>query len=248
MSKNELHVVALSGGKDSTALALWLCENEPRDYTFVCTPTGNELPVMFQHWANLREILGGKFIPILGGTLEGIIEEEKMIPNWRARFCTRRLKIEPYAAWLMQQSKNYERIISYVGIRADEEERAGGDYTKVPGVEMRFPLREMGWSINDVLSFLDKKGINIPERTDCAWCFYQTLGEWWVLWKEHPDLYAQAEEIEKKYGHTFRSPGRDTWPAALVDLREKFMSGYIPKNTKRQHDLFGKGQCRVCTK
>lgn len=42
-----LHVVALSGGKDSTAMALRLREVEPREYTYICTPTGNELP---QSW------------------------------------------------------------------------------------------------------------------------------------------------------------------------------------------------------
>ncbi len=41
-----LHIVGLSGGKDSTAMALWLHENEPRDYTYICNETGNELPEM----------------------------------------------------------------------------------------------------------------------------------------------------------------------------------------------------------
>lgn len=36
------HIVGLSGGGDSTALALWLAENEPRDYTYICNWTGNE--------------------------------------------------------------------------------------------------------------------------------------------------------------------------------------------------------------
>jgi 3'-phosphoadenosine 5'-phosphosulfate sulfotransferase (PAPS reductase)/FAD synthetase len=243
----ELHVVALSGGKDSTAMALWLSENNPHiEFTYVCTPTGNELPVMFQHWSNLRVRLGGKFIPIIGGTLEGIIEKENAIPNFRMRFCTRMLKIEPYAAWLMKQSEHYDRIISYVGIRADEPEREGGDYTAVPGVEMRFPLRELGWTINDVMDFLIDRNIVIPERTDCAWCFYQTLGEWWILWKENPDLYQQGVDIEEKIGYTFRSESRDTWPAALKDLRAEFEKGRIPPRTNRQHSLFGQMQCRVC--
>lgn len=242
-----LHVVALSGGKDSTAMALELKDRHPEiEYTYVCTPTGNELPAMFQHWASLRERLGGVFIPILGGTLSGLIEKQNCLPNWRMRWCTRLLKIEPYAAWLMQQSKAHESIVSYVGLRADEPEREGGDYSLVPGIESRFPMREWGWGIGEVMACLDRHGVKIPERTDCALCFYQTLGEWWILWKEHPELYAEGEALEEKTKYTFRSAGRDTWPAALKDLRAEFETGRIPPRTNRQHDLFGQMQCRVC--
>ena len=52
------HIVALSGGKDSTAMALRLVETEPEDYTFVCTPTGNEPPAMVGHWQRLEALLG----------------------------------------------------------------------------------------------------------------------------------------------------------------------------------------------
>ena len=47
------HVIGLSGGKDSTALALRLAEIEPRDYEYICNETGNELPEMQAHWAKL---------------------------------------------------------------------------------------------------------------------------------------------------------------------------------------------------
>src|SRR5262245_37676527 len=52
------HVVALSGGKDSTAVALRLAEIEPREYVYLCTPTGDELPAMLAHWAQLEVLLG----------------------------------------------------------------------------------------------------------------------------------------------------------------------------------------------
>jgi len=48
------HIVGLSGGKDSTALALRLAELEPRDYTYICNETGNELPAMKAHWPKTR--------------------------------------------------------------------------------------------------------------------------------------------------------------------------------------------------
>jgi len=243
----ELHVVALSGGKDSTALALRLAETAPRDYTYVCTPTGDELPEMFAHWRQLGERLGKAITPVVGGTLDGLIEKQNALPNWRQRWCTRMLKIEPYRAWLMQQSEKYERIVSYVGLRADEEGRAGGMYDDIPGVEMRFPFREWGWGLQDVWKYLIQKDVTIPARTDCARCFYQTLGQWWDLWKQHPDLYAEAEAQEKTTGHTFRSPGRDTWPAALKELRERFETGYVPRGAELNMDLFGRSQCRACS-
>jgi hypothetical protein len=60
--------------------------------------------------------------------------------------------------------------------------------------------------------------------------------------REYPDLYLEAEQIEAERGHTFRSPQRDAWPAALKDLRREFDT-----RTNRQHDLFrGNMQCRVC--
>lgn len=43
------HIVGLSGGGDSTAMALWLADNEPREYTYICNATGNELPALFDH-------------------------------------------------------------------------------------------------------------------------------------------------------------------------------------------------------
>lgn len=238
-----MHVVALSGGKDSTAMALRLAEVEPRDYVYVCTPTGDELPEMFAHWRHLGELLGRSITPVIGGTLKGQVKRWNALPNWRQRWCTRTLKIEPYAAWLMQQPKP---ITSYVGLRADEPEREGGDYTAVPGVTMRYPMREWEWSLADVLSYLEQRGVTIPERTDCARCFFQTLGQWWQLWKDHPAIYADAEAEEATTGYTWRSPGRDAWPAALTELRAEFERGRIPRGDPAQHDLFRSMQCRAC--
>src|SRR6185312_11813979 len=119
-----LHVVALSGGHDSTAMSMLLQERDPRPYNYVCTPTGDELPAMFEHWRNLGERLGRRIYPIMAGTLDSIIRQERMLPNFRARFCTRILKIEPYRKFLIQQA-SLGPIVSYVGLRADEPGRAG---------------------------------------------------------------------------------------------------------------------------
>ncbi|KKL73308.1 hypothetical protein LCGC14_2076230 [marine sediment metagenome] len=59
------HIVALSGGKDSTAMALRLQEVEPdTDFIYVCTPTGDELPEMVEHFGRLREVLAKPIVPL----------------------------------------------------------------------------------------------------------------------------------------------------------------------------------------
>src|SRR5262245_26337796 len=108
------HVVALSGGKDSTALALRLAEIEPRDYDYLITPTGNELPPMLDHWNNLERILGKQLIRVRASLdLLGLITFFNALPSFRARWCTRMLKIEPTIAWI----ENHSPVLLYVGLR-----------------------------------------------------------------------------------------------------------------------------------
>ena len=250
------HIVALSGGKDSTAMALWLVENEPREYQFVCTPTGDELPEMIQHWIDLGKRLGSRILPVTNGVgLSAQIRKERMLPNNRARWCTRKLKLEPYYRWLAEQRP----CTSYVGLRADESERQGMVFQDGDGVTLRFPLREQGFDEADVWAFLDERGVTIPARTDCARCYHQTLGEWWRLWNLHPDIYADAETeeawVSEQHGKqcTFRNDSRDTWPAALADLRREFEKGRVPPRTVQQIDMWRgerrkmTGACRVCS-
>lgn len=235
-------IVALSGGKDSTAMALRLAEVEPGEYTYAITPTGNELPEMFAHWRMLSGLLGAPLVPVGRTTLAAEIAHYNALPNWRQRWCTRRIKIEPFADYLAGQSP----AVAFVGLRADEELRQGGVYDSAPNVEVRFPLREWGWKKGDVLRYLMERGVTIPARTDCAVCFYQRIDEWYDLWREHPEAYAQGEQWEAETGFTFRSAGRDSWPAALVDLRTAFASGRVPR-TRRNLDLFAETKCRVCS-
>jgi 3'-phosphoadenosine 5'-phosphosulfate sulfotransferase (PAPS reductase)/FAD synthetase len=233
------HIVALSGGKDSTAMALHLRELYPSiDFVFVITPTGAELPPMNDHWKSLERLLGKPLTRVSPGyTLLDLTKRERMLPNFRARFCTKSLKIIPFLAWV---SKHLPAV-SYVGLRFDEEERTGIETTDFgESFSTRFPLREWKWGICEVLQYLNKKGVTIPERTDCDRCFYQTLHEWWVLWKEYPERYASAIDDEDRTGHTYRSEDRDTWPASLRELAAAFVTRGEPSQRSR------KNGCRIC--
>ena len=281
------HVIALSGGKDSVALALRLRELNPDvPYQYISTPTGNELPEFFAHFDRLEQLLQAPIVRIApqmdgiqvvgwrewreGDGLIDLIRRHNMLPNFRARWCTRQLKIEPTLFWLAEHSP----AIQYVGLRADEGKR-GGIYPMIPsevnsksmpnrqlremvaagvfeGISQQYPMQQWGWSLDDVWSYLDGRGVSIPERTDCGLCFYQRLLEWKRLHVSNPDAFAAGVAIEQEIGHTFRSNGRDTWPASLADMAAEFDRGRLPQGYEasrqlRLVDCDRDDLCRVCT-
>lgn len=230
------HVVGLSGGKDSTAMALRLAEVEPRDYVYIITPTGRELPEMNAHWENLEKILGKEIVRVTSGerTLTQLIQIQNALPNWRQRWCTRQLKIEPTIAWIIRNSP----AIQYVGLRADEETREGIYDDRIAS---DYPLRRWGWGIKEVRRYLSERNVEIPKRTDCDCCYGQRLSEWKDLWANYPDKYEQSAAEERQTGFTYRSPGRDTWPASLDDLAKEFASGRRVRGEGKATQA-----CRVC--
>jgi len=236
------HIVALSGGKDSTALAIRLAEIEPRNYIYICTPTGDELPEMETHWQKLSRILKQPILRVRDPeypTIYDLIEHFQALPNFRQRWCTRILKIET-----AQQFYNLVKpAIIYVGLRADEEKRQGNKLYDAD-IEQRFPMQEWGWSIKDVWDYLGEKNITIPQRTDCAMCFYQRLGEWWSLWKYYPDYFKRLINLENKIGHTLMSPGKHKiWPHKLSDLGNEFAKGRLPRGVESNSQ---NQKCRAC--
>ncbi len=207
-------------------MALRLVEAEPDDYLFCITPTGRELPEMIEHWNRMECSLGSKLIRVPGPTLLERIKAYKTLPNFRLRYCTREVKIEPFIAFAASKAP----AVCYVGIRADEaEDREGTNWQGVEGVTQNLPLVRWGWGLSKVKDYLRQKNIVVPKRTDCDLCYHQQIGEWWRLWRDHKDRWQEIEALEIWTGHTLRSEQRDSWPASLVELRKKFEQGYIPR-------------------
>lgn len=229
-------IVAFSGGKDSTATAL-LVADEGDPFELLFTPTGNELPEVLAHIERVAARVGAPVVCPPGPRLLPLIDDFGALPNWRQRWCTRMIKIQPCIAYLRANPGS----TLCVGLRIDEPEREGlyGDFATY-----RYPLREKAMRLPDVLAYIDERGFTVPRRTDCALCYGQRLTEWYSLWKNHPDEFAAGEKLEEQTGHTFRSPGRDTWPAPLRELRAAFESGRVPRGQDRYDQE--REACRVC--
>jgi hypothetical protein len=100
-------------------------------------------PNGFAHMRALRDRIGADSSDP-GTDTDQQIKRWNALPNWRQRWCTRTIKIEPAAAYLLQHAP----AKFYVGLRADEEAREGGDYSAVPGVEMVSSWRALQKRVN----------------------------------------------------------------------------------------------------
>ena len=208
MTKATRHILGLSGGKDSSALAVYMKDRVP-EMEYVFCDTQKELPETYEYIDKLEAFLG-KPIARLNperGFDHWLKVYSNYLPSSQMRWCTRQLKLKPF-----EQYVGEDPVISYVGIRADED-RDGYISTK-PNIKAVFPFKEDGITRADVFRLLQEAGLGLPKyyewrtRSGCYFCFFQRKNEWAGLLKHHPDLFEKAKEYEKVDPETGK---RYTW-------------------------------------
>jgi hypothetical protein len=205
MKAQERHILGLSGGRDSAALAVYMRQHHPElpiEYFF--TDTGKELPEVYSFLDKLEGFLG-KPIQRLNPDRDfdfWLDEYGNFLPSPRTRWCTRQLKLRPLENWLQQDLANGTIIHSYVAIRSDEPSREGYQATH-PNMKVHLPLREGGIDRMGVIEILERSDVGEPEyyqwrsRSGCTFCFYQQKIEWVRLSEHHPERFAEAVDYEK---------------------------------------------------
>lgn len=214
------HIVSVSGGKDSTALALYIRQKYPEiPAEYVFCDTGCELPETYEYLERLEALLGCDVVR-LSAMDNGSLKARKkpgrnpfdmylkelyggFLPNPRSRWCTRVLKIEPFERFV-----GNDKVFSYIGIRADED-REGYQSKKPPVISERpnilpvYPFKDDGLKLEDIKRILTESGIGLPayyrwrSRSGCYFCFYQQVGEWQNLKEVHPELFEKAMDYEQ---------------------------------------------------
>ena len=124
----ERHVLGISGGRDSAALAVFMRQTSPDlEIEYFFTDTGKELPEVYEFLGRLEGFLG-KTILRLNPDRDfdfWLREYKSFLPSPQTRWCTKQLKIRPFEEWLRPAIRAGHIVNSYVAIRSDEEYREG---------------------------------------------------------------------------------------------------------------------------
>lgn len=199
------HVLNVSGGKDSSALALLIAgrvkglEHFRHDgVEYVFCDTQKELPETYEYLARLEAELGSKIIRL--NAKAGFDHWHKVfggyLPSPQNRWCTKLLKLKPFEAHVGD-----DNVVSYVGLRADEDRV--GYISRKPNIKTRYPLKEAGIDYDGVIKILEDSGLGLPTfmkwgRTNsgCTFCFFQTPFEWAKLLENYPEYFQEAMTYE----------------------------------------------------
>ena len=278
MLNSEKHVLGLSGGRDSAALAVFMRQHHPElNIEYFFTDTGKELPEVYEYLGRLEGFLGK---PILRLNPDRdfdfwLKQYNGFLPSAKTRWCTRQLKLRPFEGWVKPMLGEGQVVYSYVAIRSDEEYRQGYS-SKHTNLKVVLPFKDAGIDKAGVLEILEGAGLGLPEyyawrtRSGCTFCFFQQKIEWIRLKQRHPEAFEEAKAYEKtavEHGSPFTwSQGesleeleqpdrveqiRQDHENRLARIRSKLQPNPLRPNAEPLDidDLYGKSKvCLACHK
>ena len=215
---NTRHLLGLSGGKDSAALAIYMKQKYTDIFSkieFFFSDTGAELKEVYEYLDRLEVYLGAEIKRLNSNkSFDDWLEvHNNFLPSAKQRWCTRMMKIKPF-----EQFVGNDKAITYIGIRADENRK--GYISQKPNIIPFFPFIEDRIVKEDVFKLLEDS-LGIPEyykwrsRSGCYFCFFQQQKEWLGLKRNHPELYEKAKQYENKKREKF------SWKEGRQDINTK---------------------------
>jgi len=253
---NARHVLGLSGGKDSAALAIYIKEKYPdvhEKVEYFFSDTGAELKEVYDFLDKLEAYLGKEIKRLSSGKDfdHWLKVYNGFLPSANQRWCTREMKIKPFEEFVGD-----DQVVSYIGIRGDEDRE--GYISHKETIKAIFPFVEDGIVREDVFRMLEET-VGIPEyykwrsRSGCYFCFFQQQKEWLGLKRNHPELFKEAKSYENRkrerydwdagtsdaggQGYTWSSQGTLEELVARAEKREKEQGIIVSTTTARWQDI-----------
>lgn len=201
-----IHILSISGGKDSAAASLHLTELGIEHYR-VFADTGWEHPATYEYVRGpLTEKLGPIFEVRGKRQMADLIRHKRMFPSRTKRFCTQELKIYPLARFVrFVADATQDEVVNVTGIRAAESAARANlperEYDATFDCDVWRPL--IRWTERDVIDIHARHGL-APNplylmgaaRVGCWPCIYARKADIKLIAWRTPKRIDQIRELE----------------------------------------------------
>lgn len=201
-----INLAQFSGGKDSTAMLLWMKE-QGIEYTAVFCDTGWEHPLTYAYIEEINQtVLGGRLVILRNQDWDGfrgLVLSKAVFPRRTMRFCTEKLKLEPLWRYILSVDDDVE---TFIGERAEESAARAAKPIRqwsdeAGGYWMNRPIH--GWTSEDVFEIHRRHNVKPNPlylmgagRVGCWPCAFISKRELKALLRSTPELKERLRELE----------------------------------------------------
>ncbi|MBA3826418.1 MAG: phosphoadenosine phosphosulfate reductase [Ktedonobacterales bacterium] len=214
-----LDVFSFGGGVQSTAALVLAAQGDFAMSTFLFANVGDDsehpatlryvrevaLPYAQAHHLTLLELRRRKRDGSTPTLLEEVVNPTKK-GDWipvhlgggppGVRGCTSHFKIAVVARWLRQQGATRAAPAHvHLGISLDEFTRmrtASG----IPYETLVYPLIQRRLTRQDCVAIIERAGLPVPPKSACWFCPFHQVRQWQAMYRDEPELFAQAVALE----------------------------------------------------
>lgn len=218
-------VINFSGGKDSSAMLAYLCENYPDVKKHVVFADTGWEHTDAESWS--REIVGMFGLPLHvvrnpNKTFLTMAERRGKFPGMQQRQCTSDLKRDPINTWIRNNVTD-PLVINCMGLRSEESSnrkkkkrltRNKRETNSRRTLWDWLPIKD--WTEAQVMEYLAAKGIPLHpvykhlRRFSCRVCIYMSQHDLQQVQQHDPQAIAIIDQLEQKTVFTMFQAGRIT--------------------------------------
>jgi len=230
--------ISFGCGVNSVAMTILLV-NEGWRGPILFADTGTEWPETYEYLDYFNNWLKSKGleITIVGGewridkkvkemSLIEYCEHYRITPFPRVRWCTKMWKTEPLERWC--EAHNYKLADTLIGIAANEAHRQP---------ERIRPLVERGIDRDGCIKIIQDEKLEIPRKSTCWICPFQSKKQWRELLEKYPDLFERAVNLEQAAIERREEAHPDRPHIVTVRRRGKTLA-HLAEKFKKQGTLF----------
>lgn len=232
------YILNFGAGVNSTALVFEIVKRKlPLDYV-IFSDTHEEFEATYGHIEKMKEWFKLKQIPFIIVESKykiGLFQyyaDKKTIPFRKFRDCTDKFKKQPILKFIKQFKE--EKVIQHIGIGYEELTRMKTSNKK--WIIYKYPLVEWKFKRKDCERIIKKNGFEIPVKSGCYMCPFQSDKKWITLLKNNPNLFKKANEMEKnnrsypkntlRWSGTLQQLENGIKTQTTLNLEEEFCGGF----------------------